>query len=136
MHVQTYVYGDGRSEEMLSFYKQAVGAQITMLMKFKEAPDQSQMSPGSAEKIMHAAFKVGETDIMISDGMNKGNPKFDGFALTIQAKDPAEAEKYFKGLTNGGEVTMPLAETFFAKSFGMLRDKFGVNWMVIAPKPM
>ena len=136
MHVQTYVYGDGRSEEMLSFYKQAVGAQITMLMKFKEAPDQSQMSPGSAEKIMHAAFKIGETDIMISDGMNKGNPKFDGFALTIQAKDPAEAEKYFKGLTNGGEVTMPLAETFFAKSFGMLRDKFGVNWMVIAPKPM
>ena len=136
MHVQTYVYGDGRSEEMLSFYKQAVGAQITMLMKFKEAPDQSQMSPGSAEKIMHAAFKIGETDIMISDGMNKGNPKFDGFALTIQAKDPVEAEKYFKGLTNGGEVTMPLAETFFAKSFGMLRDKFGVNWMVIASKPM
>jgi PhnB protein len=136
MHVQTYVYGDGRSEEMLNFYKKAVGARVTALMKFKEAPDQSQMSPGSAEKIMHAAFKVGDTDIMISDGMNKGNPKFDGFALTIQAKDPAEAEKYFKSLTEGGEVTMPMTETFFAKSFGMLRDKFGLNWMVIAPKPM
>ena len=136
MHVQTYVYADGRSEEMLSFYKQAVGAKVQMLMKFKESPDQAHIPPGGGEKIMHAAFKIGDTDIMISDGMNKGSPKFDGFALTIQAKDPAEAEKYFKGLTEGGEVTMPITETFFARSFGMLKDKFGVHWMVIAPKPM
>lgn len=136
MHVQTYLYLDGRTEEALAFYKQAVGAQVTALMRFKEAPDKATIPPGSEEKVMHAAFKVGETSILISDGYNKGNPKFDGFALAIQARDPAEAEKYFKGLIEGGEVTMPLGETFFARSFGMLKDRFGVHWMVIAPKPM
>jgi PhnB protein len=136
MFVQTYIYGEGRSEEMLDFYKKAVGAQVTALMRFKDAPDQSNISPGSKDKVMHASFKVGDTDIMISDGRNQGNPKFDGFALTIQARDAAEAEKYFKALSEGGQVTMPLAETFFAKRFGMLSDKFGVNWMVIASKPM
>jgi len=133
MHVQTYVYADGRSEEMLSFYKQAVGAKVQMLMKFKESPDQAHIPPGGGEKIMHAAFKVGETDIMISDGMNKGSPKFDGFALSINAKDVAEAQKYFNALLEGGEVTMPMAETFFARTFGMVRDKFGVHWMVGVP---
>ncbi len=136
MFIQTYLYGEGRSEEMIEFYKKALGAQVRMLMRFKEAPDQSNMSPGSGEKVMHAAFTIGDTEVMISDGMNKGSPKFDGFALTVQAKDVPEAEKFFKALTDGGEVTMPLAETFFAKSFGMLKDKFGVHWMVIAPKPM
>ena len=136
MFVQTYLYGEGRSEEMLEFYKNALGAQVKMLMRFKEAPDQSNMTPGSGDKVMHAVFAIGDSEVMISDGMNKGSPKFDGFALTIQAKDPAEAEKYFKGLTEGGEVTMPITETFFARSFGMLKDKFGVHWMVIAPKPM
>jgi PhnB protein len=136
MFVQTYIYGEGRSEEMLDFYKKAVGAQVTALMRFKDAPDQSNISPGSKDKVMHASFKVADTDIMISDGMNKGNPKFDGFALTVQARDEADSEKYFKALSEGGQVTMPLAETFFAKRFGMLSDKFGVNWMVIASKPM
>ena len=83
---------------------------------------------------MHASFKVGDTDLMISDGRNQGNPKFDGFALTVQAKDAAEAEKYFEALSDGGKVTMPLTETFFAHKFGMLADKFGVNWMVLATK--
>ena len=136
MFVQTYLYGEGRSEEMLEFYKKALGAQVRMLMRFKEAPDQSNMAPGSGDKVMHAVFAIGDTDVMISDGMNKGMPKFDGFALTVQAKDVPEAEKYFQALTAGGEVTMPPTETFFAKSFGMLKDKFGVHWMVIAPKPM
>ena len=136
MFVQTYLYGEGRSEEMLEFYKKALGAQVRMVMRFKEAPDQSNMAPGSGDKVMHAVFAIGDTDVMISDGMNKGMPKFDGFALTVQAKDVPEAEKYFQALTAGGEVTMPPTETFFAKSFGMLKDKFGVHWMVIAPKPM
>jgi PhnB protein len=136
MFVQTYIYGEGRSDEMLEFYKKAVGAEVTGLMRFKDAPDQSNMSPGSKDKVMHAHFKVGDTGIMISDGRNQGNPKFDGFALTVQAKDAAEAEKYFKALSEGGQVTMPLTATFFAHSFGMLADKFGLNWMVIAAKPM
>jgi PhnB protein len=133
MNVLTYLFLDGRTEEALDFYKNAIGAEVTMLMKFKESPDKSHMPPGSDDKVMHAVFRVGDTPIMISDGMNKGAPKFDGFALSINAKDVAEAQKYFSALLEGGEVTMPLAETFFAKTFGMLKDKFGVHWMVGVP---
>ena len=134
MNVLTYLFLDGRTEEALDFYKKAVGADVTMLMKFKESPDKSHIPPGSDDKVMHAVFKVGDTQIMISDGMNKGSPKFDGFALSISAKDVAEAQKYFNALLEGGgAVTMPLAETFFAKTFGMLKDKFGVHWMVGVP---
>ncbi len=133
MSVLTYLFLDGRTEEALDFYKKAVGAEVTMLMKFKESPDKSQMPPGGDDKVMHAVFRVGDTPIMISDGMNNGSPKFDGFALSINAKDVAEAQKYFNALLEGGEVTMPLAETFFAKTFGMLKDKFGVHWMVGVP---
>ncbi len=133
MTVLTYLFLDGRAEEALDFYKKAVGAEVTMLMKFKESPDKSHMPPGGDDKVMHAVFKVGDTPIMISDGMNKGSPKFDGFALSISATDVAQAQKYFNALVEGGEVTMPLAETFFAKTFGMVKDKFGVHWMVGVP---
>jgi PhnB protein len=133
MYVQPYLFFDGRAQEALDFYKKAIGAQVTALMRFSEAPDQSQIKPESKDKVMHAAFKVGDTEILISDGRNQGSPKFDGFSLTIQCKDAAETEKYFKALGEGGEVAMPLEKTFFAKSFGMLKDKFGMHWMVIAP---
>jgi PhnB protein len=136
MYAQTYLFLDGRTEEALDFYKKAIGAQVTAVFKFKESPDKAHIPPGSEEKVMHAEFKIGDTNIMISDGMNKGSPKFDGFALSIHTRDEAEAEKYFNALIEGGEVTMPLTESFFAKSFGMLKDKFGVHWMVIASKPM
>ena len=133
MNVQTYLFLDGRTEEALDFYRKEVGAEVTMLMKFRESPDKSQIPPGADDKVMHAVFRVGETPIMISDGMNNGSPKFEGFALSINARHVADAQKHFNALLDGGEVTMPLAETFFAKSFGMLKDKFGVHWMVIAP---
>jgi len=132
MYIQPYLFLDGRTEEALDFYKKAVGAEVTMMMRFKEAPDQSMISKGSENKVMHAQFSIGDSVILISDGRNQGNPKFDGFALTIQAKDGAEAEKLFNGLRQGGEVTMALNKTFFAQQFGMLKDKFGVQWMVIA----
>ena len=132
MHVQPYLFFDGRAQEALDFYKDAVGAQITALMRFGEAPDQSQIKPETKDKVMHGAFKIGDTEVLISDGNNKGTPKFDGFALTIQCNDAAEAERLFNALGKGGEVSMPLGKTFFAKSFGMLKDKFGVHWMVIA----
>jgi PhnB protein len=132
MNVQTYLWLDGKTQEALDFYKQAVGAEVTAMMRFKEAPDQSMISEGSEDKVMHAAFKVGDTEVLISDGRNQGSPKFDGFSLALHAKDPTEAEKYFNALAKGGEVSAPLNKTFFAKSFGMLKDKFGVNWMVMA----
>jgi PhnB protein len=136
MNVQPYVFFDGKCEEALEFYKSAVGAKVDMVMRFKEAPPemQSQMSPGSKDKVMHAAFKIGDTQILASDGQCQGKPAFQGFSLTINAANDAEADRLFGALSKGGKVTQPMSETFFASRFGMLADKFGVNWMVMAEK--
>jgi len=136
MNVQPYVFFDGKCEEALEFYKSAVGAKVDMVMRFKEAPPemQAQMSPGSKDKVMHAAFKIGDTQILASDGQCNGKPNFQGFSLTINAASDAEADKLFAALGKGGTVTAPMSETFFASRFGMLADKFGVNWMVLAEK--
>jgi PhnB protein len=102
-----------------------------MLMRWKDSPDKSMCTPDNADKVMHAQFKVGETTVMASDGRNTGHPDFQGFALTINVKDEAEVDKLFNALVDGGKITMPLTKTFFSPRFGMLVDKFGVNWMVI-----
>jgi PhnB protein len=131
MPIQPYLFFEGRCEEAIEFYKKAVGASVEMLMRFKQAPDQSMISPGSGEKVMHAAIKIGDATVLASDGRNTGKPSFQGFSLTIYAKSEAEADKMFNALGDGGEVRMPLAKTFFSPRFGMLADKFGVGWMVI-----
>lgn len=132
MHVNPYLFFDGKCEEALDFYKSKAGAQVTALMRFKEAPDQTGMNPESKDKVMHAEFTVGETKILASDGYCHGAPKFEGFSLTIQCANDAEAAKLYGALGEDGKVVMPLGKTFFASSFGMLVDKFGVGWMVIA----
>ena len=109
---------------------QAIDAKVEMLMRFKDAPDQSMISPGSHDKVMHAAVRVGDTQVLVSDGRCLGKPEFQGFALTINAPDNAEGERRFNALAEGGQVQMPLAETFFASRFGMVADKFGVGWMI------
>ena len=136
MNVQPYVFFDGKCEEALEFYKSAVGAKVEMIMRFKEAPPemQAQMSPGSKDKVMHAAFHIGDTQILASDGHCNGKPAFQGFSLSINAANDAEADKLFAALGKGGKVTAPMSETFFASRFGMVADKFGVNWMVMAEK--
>ncbi len=134
MQIQPYLFFDGRCEEAIEFYKSAVGAKVEMLMRFKENPERGKggMEPPDADdKVMHAAFKVGDALIMASDGHCTGKPKFDGFSLALSVKDEAEADKTFAALGKGGEVNMPLAKTFFSPKFGMVRDKFGVNWMVM-----
>jgi PhnB protein len=131
MQIQPYLFFDGRCDEALEFYKKAVGAKVGMLMRFKEAPDQTMCSPGSENKVMHAQFEIGDTKVLASDGRNTGHPKFDGFALTISANTETEADKLFAALGNGGQVTMPMAKTFFSPRFGMLADKFGVQWMIL-----
>jgi PhnB protein len=131
MHVQPYLNFDGRCDEALEFYKQAIGAKVGMLLRFKEAPDKSMISPGSEEKVMHSAVQVGDSTLLMSDGRCTGKPNFNGIALTISAKTEAEADKLFNGLAEGGQVTMPLAKTFFSPKFGMVADKFGVGWMVL-----
>ena len=135
MQVQPYLFFDGRCEEALEFYKKALGAEVEMLLRFKDSPEPPQPGmcpPGSDDKVMHASFRVGDTQVMASDGRCQGKPAFQGFALTITAKSEAEADKLFNALGNGGQVQMPLAKTFFSPRFGMVADKFGVGWMVIA----
>jgi PhnB protein len=131
MQIQPYLFFEGRCEEAIAFYKQAVGAKVEMLMRFDECPDQSMISPGSGNKVMHSCIRIGDSAVLASDGRNTGKANFQGFSLTIYAKDEAEADKLFGALGAGGEVRMPLAKTFFSPRFGMLADKFGVGWMVI-----
>ena len=131
MQVQPYLFFDGRCEEALDFYKKALGAEVEMLMRFKDSPDKTMCTPGSDNKVMHACFKVGDTSVMASDGRNTGQPVFQGFSLSITAKDDAEVERLFNALGEGGQVQMPLMKTFFSPRFGMVADKFGVGWMVI-----
>jgi PhnB protein len=135
MPVQPYLFFDGRCEEAIDFYKKALGSKVEMLMRFKEAPEQSSdpsaCAPGNADKVMHAAFKVGDSTILASDGHCTGHPEFKGFSLTISAKSETEADKLFGALSDGGQVQMPLTKTFFSPRFGMVADKFGVGWMVI-----
>ena len=135
MKVQPYVFFDGKCDEALEFYQRALGAKVTAVMRWKEAPDQSMVTPGQESKVMHSEFQVGETVILASDGRCMGKPSFQGFALTITADNDADAKRIFNALGDGGQVQMPLEKTFFASLFGMVADKFGVGWMVIVDLP-
>jgi PhnB protein len=112
--IQPYLNFDGRCDEALEFYKQAIGIKVEMLMRFKEAPDKSMMAPGAAEKVMHASFTFGDSHVMASDGHCKGQPGFQGFHLSLNVPDAATAKKYFDALSQGGEVHLPLDKTFFS----------------------
>ena len=137
--VQPYLFFDGRCEEAIEFYKSALGAKVDMLMRFKDSPDPvppGMCAPHSDDKVMHSAFRIGDTLVMASDGMAGGKPEFKGFCLSVDAKNEKEADKLFAALGEGGKVTMPQGKTFFSPRFGMLEDKFGVGWMVIVPGAM
>jgi PhnB protein len=129
--VQPYLFLEGRCEEALEFYKKAVGAEVQMLMRYKDSPDKAACGPVPGEKVMHASFRIGETTLMASDGRCQGKATFQGFALSLSAADAAEAGRLYNALGEGGQVIMPLGKTFFSPSFGMVTDRFGVCWMVI-----
>jgi PhnB protein len=129
--IEPYLFFDGRCEEAIEFYRKALGAEVEMMMRFKEAPEPSKNPPGSEEKIMHASLLIGKSRVMASDGHCLGKPSFQGFSLSITAADVGEADRLFAALSKEGQVQMPLNETFFSPRFGMVADKFGVSWMVI-----
>ncbi len=138
MKVESLISFGGRCEEALEFYKKSVGAEVTALMRWKESPDTAMKPPvGFEEKIMHADFRIGETQLMADDGMGDVAAEFRGMTLAIEAADDAEAKRVFTALGEGGNVSMPLTKTFWTTSFGMLTDKFGVPWAVnvTAPTP-
>lgn len=131
MKVQAYITFYGRCEEALAFYKKSVGAEVTGLMRWKESPDKDMKAPpGYEEKIMNAAFRIGETQLMADDGMSDKAVEYKGMTLAIEVADDIEAKRVFTAMSEGGKVTMPLMKTFWTSSFGMLTDKFGVPWMV------
>lgn len=129
--VQPYLFFNGRCEEALEFYRAAVGAEVEMMMRFKESPDSpppGMVPEGYENKIMHASFRIGETVVMASDGCE--DAKIGGFSLSLTVPTAAEADKCFAALSEGGKVDMPLGKTFWSPRFGMLTDRFGVAWMV------
>ena len=131
MKVQAYITFAGRCEEALEFYKQSIGAEVSGLMRWKESPEADMKGPpGWEDKVMNAAFRIGETQLMADDGMGDTTAEFRGMTLAIEVADDAEAERVFRALGEGGNVTMPIMKTFWTSSFGMLTDKFGVPWMV------
>ncbi|MBI1422333.1 MAG: VOC family protein [Gammaproteobacteria bacterium] len=137
MSIEPYLFFEGRCEEAIAFYRQALGAEVTMLMRNSESPEPpppGMLPAGSENKIMHAALNIGGSVLMASDGMCSGQPQFQGIYLSLAVTDEAEARAKFTALAKKGEVRMPLARTFFSPSFGMVTDQFGVSWMIIVPQ--
>lgn len=134
MRVEAYVNFGGRCQEAVEFYRKSLDAQVQMLMHFKDSPapaDPKMVPPGWENKVMHCSFRVGQSVINASDGESTEAPKFAGISLTLWVESKQEAERRFAALAEGGQVRMPLTQTFFSPSYGMLADRFGVNWMVI-----
>jgi PhnB protein len=134
MQVQPYLYFEGRCEEAIEFYRKVLGAELTMLMRYKDSPEPPQpgmLPPAAGDKVMHSSFRIGESTVMASDGLCSGKPDFKGVSLTLTVSNDSEAEKLFAALGDSGQVQMPLTKTFFAARFGMVADRFGVSWMII-----
>jgi PhnB protein len=133
MPIEPYLFFEGRCEEAIEFYRKALGAQIAMLMRYKESPEPpppGKLPPGYENKVMHASLRIGDATLMASDGMAQGQPRFQGFSLSLTAPDQAKANQFFAALSEGGQVQMPLTKTFWSPLFGMVTDRFGVAWMV------
>lgn len=132
--IHPYLFFNGCCEQAVEFYRKAVGAEVEMMMRFKESPEApppDKVAPGSENKIMHTSFRVGTTTVMASDGCSTGKPNFQGFSLSLAVASEAEADRVFGALADGGKVTMPLEKTFWSPRFGMLEDRFGLGWMIM-----
>jgi PhnB protein len=131
--IEPYLFFNGQCEEAVEFYRRALGAEVEMVMRFKESPEPTppgMLPPGFENKIMHSSFRVGRTRIMASDGCSAEKSSFQGFSLSISVPDEAEADRVFGALADGGQVRMPLGKTFWSPKFGMVEDRFGIGWMV------
>ena len=135
MQVQPHLCFEGRCAEAVAFYRTALGAEVLFLMRFKDMPGPhppGAIPPGAEDKVMHASFRVGDSTVLASDGGCTGRPDFRGVQLALQVPDVATAERLFAALADGGQVQMPLGQTFWSPRFGMVADRFGVSWMVNA----
>jgi len=135
MIIEPYLFFEGRCEEAVEFYRTALGAEIIMLMRYKDSPVPVECEPGSENKVLHASLRIGDSTVMVSDGMCKGPANFEGFSLSITVASEAETRRLFEALADGGHVVMPLTKTFYSPLFGMTKDRFGVLWMIMADQP-
>ena len=130
--IEPYLFFNGRCEEAVKFYQQALGAELQFMMRYKESPEPpppGMTPPNWGDKVMHSTLKIGSNIVMASDGCGDG-AKFEGFSLSISVNTEAEAKKVYAALSEGGQAKMPLTKTFWSPCFGMLEDKFGIGWMV------
>ncbi|PYK16867.1 MAG: VOC family protein [Verrucomicrobia bacterium] len=135
--IQPYLFFNGSCEEAIEFYRKTLGAEVEMMMRFKESPEPpppGTVPSGVENKIMHSSFRIGQTTVMASDGDSTDKPSFQGFSLSLSVPNEAEADRAFNALADGGQVKMPLTKTFWSPRFGMVEDRFGIGWMIsVAP---
>lgn len=134
--IQPYLFFRGRCEEAIEYYKKVLGAEVLMMMRFGDNPDQPGCDVVPAEfanRIMHASLRIAGTDVMMSDGMKSGPLDFECMSLSLAVWVEAECDRIYNALAADGTVQMPIGPTFFAKRFGAVADKFGVSWMIIVP---
>ena len=130
--IQPYLFFSGRCEEAIDFYGKVLGAEVEMLMRYRDSPEPpppGMLQAGFEDKVMHAELRIGGAVLMASDGCDDKS-RFDGFRLSLVLPTEADAQCAFAGLAEGGEVQMPLTKTFWSPCFGMVTDRFGVGWMV------
>lgn len=131
--ITPYLFFGGRCEEALQFYRQALGAELEMMMRFNESPEPTppgMLQAGFEKKVMHSSFRVKGIPLMASDGCND-KAKCDGFSLALTVPNEKDAHEAFNALAEGGTVEMPLCKTFWSPCYGMVTDKFNVSWMVM-----
>lgn len=135
MKIEPYLFFNGRCDEAIAFYREALNAEATFLMRYHEGPEAPPMPlpAGWEQKVMHANLTIGETQVMVSDGCAAEPMRYAGVSLVLTLPDPAAAARAFDALAQGGQVNMPLAATFFSPCFGMVTDRFGVDWMLVVP---
>jgi len=130
MQLHAYLCFNGQCDEAITFYCKALGASVVMKSYFRDMPDSETCPAGAEDKVMHATLQMGESILMVSDGCGSDGPNFEDFSLSISAADEGEAGRLFEALADGGDVQMPLAKTFWSPCFGMVKDRFGLSWMV------
>jgi len=134
MKMHTYVNFAGKCAEAFRFYEKHLGGTIGMMMTHGQAPDQTKVDPAWKDAVLHARLSIAGTELLGAD-IPAAQPMRSAY-LTLNVDSDAEADRIFKALSDGGEVFMPIQETFFATRFAQLRDRFGINWMIIHERPM
>lgn len=135
MNVQPYLLFNGHCEEAINYYQTHLDAQVLMMMRFSDSPEPECCPPGRENLVMHATLQIGASIVMMSDGQEDAALNYDGFSLSLSMTDMAEAEARFNALSQAGEVICPLAETFWSPGFGMVKDPYGITWMINVEAP-